>query len=238
MLRVAETINTVIDEMTHGTDFKLVNLLHPENANLTHEELNTSIDELETRWNIDLVLYDTLTSRAKPSSVGQLSQCSWSFGILDVSHRYRTKNSMGWRIAMNARIGSKLQVTATPGFHSLCDWCYQTMWLFSSTSEDLEDEIVMEMHGADALYSAVKSLINAIRTEDQDTEQDAAHRTIQIPKPWTIRRLSESKLVNRKPLVLIRKENTHLVDLECTEDAQAKLNTVVERYTSRGASGV
>jgi hypothetical protein len=41
---VAETFKTVIDEMTHGTDFTLVNLLHAENANLTHEDLNTSID--------------------------------------------------------------------------------------------------------------------------------------------------------------------------------------------------
>jgi hypothetical protein len=46
---VAETFKTVIDEMTHGTDFKLVNLLLAENANLTHEDLNTSIDEPENR---------------------------------------------------------------------------------------------------------------------------------------------------------------------------------------------
>jgi len=44
---VAETFKSVIDEMTHGTDFKLVNLLHAENANLTHQDLNTSIDEPE-----------------------------------------------------------------------------------------------------------------------------------------------------------------------------------------------
>jgi hypothetical protein len=44
---VAETFKSVIDEMTHGTDFKLINLLHAENANLTHEDLNTSIDEPE-----------------------------------------------------------------------------------------------------------------------------------------------------------------------------------------------
>jgi len=61
---VAETFKTVIDEMTHGTDFKLVYLLHAENANLTHEDLNTSIDKPENRWNIHLVSYDTLTSRA------------------------------------------------------------------------------------------------------------------------------------------------------------------------------
>jgi hypothetical protein len=44
---VAETFKTVIDEMTHGTDFKLVNLLHPEDANFTRNDLNTSIDEQE-----------------------------------------------------------------------------------------------------------------------------------------------------------------------------------------------
>jgi hypothetical protein len=43
---VAETFKTVIDEMTHGTDFKLNNLLYPDIANLTHEDLNTSINEL------------------------------------------------------------------------------------------------------------------------------------------------------------------------------------------------
>jgi hypothetical protein len=68
MPAVAETFKTVIDEMTHGTDFKLVNLLHPENAHLTHGDLNTSIDEPEIRWNIHLVSYETLTSRAKPST--------------------------------------------------------------------------------------------------------------------------------------------------------------------------
>jgi len=79
--------------------------------------------------------------------------------------------------------------------------------------------------------------MHAIRTEDQDAQQDAAHRMIQISKPRTIRRWSESKLPNGKPLVRIPKENAHLVDLEWTEDEQAKLRTLLERYTSRGASG-
>jgi len=191
MLWVAETFKTVIDEMTQGTDLKLVTLFHAKNANLTHEDLNTSIDEPENRWNIHLVSYDTLTSRAKPSSNGRLSHCTWSFGIFDEPHRYKTKNSVGWRIVTNAKIGFKLQVTATPGFHSLYDWCYQAMWLFSGVPEDPEDETVMEMHGTDALYSAVKSLMHAIRTEDQDAQQDAAHQMIQIATPWTIRRWSE-----------------------------------------------
>jgi len=44
---VAQTFNSVIDEMTHGTDVTLFNLLHVENANLTREDLNTSIDNLD-----------------------------------------------------------------------------------------------------------------------------------------------------------------------------------------------
>jgi len=226
---VAETFKTVIHEMTHGTDFKLVNLLVAENANLTYEDLNTMIDEPENRWNIHLVSYDTLTSRVKPSSNGRLSHCSWSFGIFDESHQYKTKNSVGWRIAMNGRIGCKLQVTATPGFHSLYDWCYQAMWLFSGAPEDPEDETVMEKHSADALYSAVKSLMHAIRAEDEEAQQDAALRLIQIAKPWTIKRWLESKHANGKPLVRIPKENAHLVDPEWTEDEQPKLKTLVER---------
>jgi hypothetical protein len=44
---VAVKFNTVIDEMTYGADFKFVNKLHTENANITHENLNTRIDEPE-----------------------------------------------------------------------------------------------------------------------------------------------------------------------------------------------
>jgi hypothetical protein len=89
---VAETFKSVIDEMTHGTDFKHVNLLHTANANLTYENLNTSIDQAENQWNILGVSYDTLTSRAKQASNGQLSYCAWSFGILmsTISIRLKT----------------------------------------------------------------------------------------------------------------------------------------------------
>jgi len=96
------------------------------------------------------VSYDTLTWRAKQSSNGQLSHSSWSFGIFDDSHGYEMKNNVGWPIAMNARIGFKLQVTATLGFHSLYDWCFQMMWLFSGAPEDPEDETVTEKHSAKA----------------------------------------------------------------------------------------
>ena len=50
-------------------------------------------------------------------------------------------------------------------------------------------------------------------------------------------RWSESKLANGKQVVRIPTVNAHLVDLEWTEEEQAKLKTIVERYTSRGALG-
>ena len=111
------------------------------------------------------------------------------------------------------------------------------MWMFSGAPDDREDETVMEMHCANALYTAVNSVMHAIRTEDQDAQQDAAPRMSPIAKPWTIRRWTELKLANGKPFVQILKENAHLVDLEWNEDEQAKLQTLVDRYTSRGASG-
>jgi len=138
---------------------------------------------------------------------------------------------------MNANIGFKLLVTTTPAFHSPYDWCIQTMWLFSGAPENPEDDTVMEKHGAEALYSAVKRLMHAIRTEDEEAQQDVAHRMIQIAKPWTIRRWSDSKLADGNPLIWIPKQNAHLVDLEWTEAEKAHLKTLVERYTSRGSSG-
>jgi hypothetical protein len=146
-------------------------LWHAENANLTYDELNTSLDELASQWNIHLVLYDTLTTRTKLSSNGPLSHCSWSLGIFPECHRYKTKNSVGWPIAMTARIGFQLEVTAMPGFHSQYDWCFP---------EDPEDNTVMEKHGAEALYSTVMCLLHAIRTSDKHGQQDAALRMIQI----------------------------------------------------------
>jgi len=223
--------------MTHGTNFKLVNSLHAGNVNLPDEDLSSSSDEPQNRWNIHRVSYDNLKSRAKPSTNGELSYCAWSFGIFDKSYRYKTKNSVGWQIAIKAKIGFKLQVTATPGFHSLYDWWFQTMWMLSSAPEDPEDDTVMEKHGSEALYSAVMSLMHAIRTKDEEAQQDAAHRMNQIATPWTIRRWSESKLANGKPLARIPQENAHLIDPDWTEEEQAHLETLVVRYTLRGASG-
>jgi hypothetical protein len=46
--------------------------------------------------------------------------------------------------------------------------------------EEPEDDTVMDRYGADALYSAVKSLMHPIWTEDEEAQQDAAHWMIQI----------------------------------------------------------
>jgi hypothetical protein len=81
---------------------------------------------------------------------------------------------------MKVKIGFKLQASATPGFHSPYDRCCETMWLFSGATENREDNTLMEIHGADTLYSAVKSLMHAIRNEDHDPQQDVARRMIQI----------------------------------------------------------
>jgi hypothetical protein len=93
---VAEAFKTVINKLTNGTDFKLLNLLNPENEDLTNEDPITRIDVLENRWNNHLVSNDTLTSTAKHSSNGRLSHCLWRFGIFDDSDRYKTKSSVGW----------------------------------------------------------------------------------------------------------------------------------------------
>jgi len=107
MHRVAETFKSVINEMIYETDLKLVNLLHVENATLTHDDMNTSIDEPENRWNIHHVPYNTLTSRVNPSINGQFSYCSCRYRIFDESHRYRTTSGVGWDIGMNVTIGFK-----------------------------------------------------------------------------------------------------------------------------------
>jgi hypothetical protein len=137
----------------------------------------------------------------------------------------------------NSRIGFKLQVTAMPGFDSLYDWCYQTTWLYSGVPGDSEDQTVMQMHSADALYSVVKSLIHAIWTEANNAQQNMAHRMIQIAKPWMLRKWSRPKLANGPRLFRILKKNAPIVHLEWNENEHAKLQTLMERYTSQGTSG-
>jgi len=42
------------------------------------------------------------------------------------------------------------------------------MWLLSGASEDSEDETVIEMHGTDVQYYAVRRFMHALRNAAQD----------------------------------------------------------------------
>jgi hypothetical protein len=163
MARVAETFKIVIDGMTNCTDFNLVSVLYAENTNLAHEDMNASVGELQNQWDIQRVSHNTLISSVKPSSNDQLPYFAGSFGMFDDSHLYKTTNSVGWQIAKTGKIGFQLQLTATPGFHSLDVRCFQMIWLFSGALDNPEDDTVMEKHGAEALYLTAKSLMHAIR---------------------------------------------------------------------------
>jgi len=44
---VAETFRSVVEQMTYGMDFKIVNWLQAENVGPTHDDPNISIDESE-----------------------------------------------------------------------------------------------------------------------------------------------------------------------------------------------
>jgi hypothetical protein len=48
MPSVAEMFKCVINAMSYGSDFKLINLLHTDNVNLTQKHLNDSIDVSES----------------------------------------------------------------------------------------------------------------------------------------------------------------------------------------------
>jgi len=219
--------------MTYGKNFLHINFRNTDNANLTTEDLNSSTDETDNWCTIHGSSYDTWTSRAQWLSNGQHSYGSWNFEIFDESHWYKSQNRVGWQIGMKARIIIKLPVAALPGFHSLCNWCYQAMWPFAGVPEDADNDSAMQKLGGVELYSAVKSLMHDIRTKDEEAQQDTAHWMTKIPKLWMISWWRQSALLNGKPLIHIPQDTAHLIDLRWTEEEQAKLKTLLERYTSR-----
>jgi len=176
-----------LDQMNCGTNIELVYGLDSATAEPANEHLNCSIDCLEVSWNTHLVKYDTLMTRPKPSSNSQLPSCSWRFMILDESHQYKTENNVGWLIGMKARIRFKLQVAVMPAFHSLFDRGSQMMCLYSGGAEDPKDITVIELHGAEALDSAAKRLMQAIWFDAEEAQQDEVHWMIYIVQPWMIR---------------------------------------------------
>ncbi|KAF8520710.1 hypothetical protein BDD12DRAFT_811081 [Trichophaea hybrida] len=86
---ICETFESDINDMSHNTHFTIIDLLDPNHYNLSNKDLNTSADELEHRWNINLISYDTLTARTKPNGQWQLTKRAWSFTTFEESHRYQ-----------------------------------------------------------------------------------------------------------------------------------------------------
>jgi len=89
---VAATFISIIPKMTYGTNFKLLNILDVEIANLINKDLNTSIDKPENQWNIHLVCYETCTSIVKPSCTINSYTVHGVLGILTspISTRWKT----------------------------------------------------------------------------------------------------------------------------------------------------
>jgi len=190
MSRVAESLRTIINTMIYWNDFKIVNMLEMENPDLSHKDVNTRVDKPEYRFNIQHVLQDSITSRVKPTSDSTHSYCVLSFCPFDKFHPFQTKHGVGWLIAMKARIWFKLQVTATTRFLSLFDLCYQSLWLIPAPSEHAVEDVAMPLHGAEVLYSAVKSLMHAIWTGREEDQQDVVYRMTHTHHSWTIRQWS------------------------------------------------
>jgi len=111
------------------------------------------------------------------------------------------------------------------------------MLQFSGVPVAPDDDTVKEKHGADAMYSAVNSSMRAIWNEDEEAQRDTSRWMIKIAIGCAIRRWPEWKLADGNPYVRIPEGNAYMVDLTSTEDDQAKLKALVERYTSRGSLG-
>jgi hypothetical protein len=114
---VTESVNSVIDKKKNGTEFKLINLLHMEHANLTPHYVNSNIHKVETCWNIHLGSYDIVISSAKLSSNKQLSYWACSFWMVDESYQYMSRISERWSIVLQARIRFQLQIAARSGLY-------------------------------------------------------------------------------------------------------------------------
>ena len=113
-----------------------------------------------------------------------------------------------------ADISFKVQVTATPAYHSLRDCANLTHWLFA-IPEVAEDPDAVAKHGPAALEKAVVDIQRAVSKDLPAHEQQAAVQAmIDIVRPWTIRRWTESKLASGALLISIPTEIVHQVLLE------------------------
>ena len=229
---VRETFVAATRTITHGTRFAIRDLSAEGGSELSHTHLNFSMNHPTRMWDIHVITYNAFTERSQRNPSGsprQLTDCTWAWGIFDESHRYKTPKSIGWKAAMEAKIGFKVQVTATPAYHSLRDWTNISRWLFVIPNEvEIPDSV--SYHGPIALAKAVANVQRAVsKALPSDEQQAAAQAMIEVIRPWTIRRWTESKLASGAPLVAIPTEIVHQVTLEWTPEEQEHLAAVVKR---------
>ena len=229
---VRETFVAATKTITAGTSFTIRDLSAEGGAEMSHTHLNFSVKFPERMWDIHVITYNALTERGQRNHNGtprQLTSCTWSWGIFDESHRYKGPKSIGWKVVSEADIGFKVQVTATPAYHSLRDWAHLTRWLFA-IPEVAEDPDAVAKHGPAALEKAVVDIQRAVSKDLPAHEQQAAAQAmIDVVRPWTIRRWTESKLASGAPLISIPTEIVHQVLLEWTAEEQERLATTVGR---------
>ena len=229
---VRETFLAATRTITSGTRFAVRDLSGDGGWELGHTHLNFSMSHPKRMWDIHVITYNAFTQRAQRNPSGrprQLTDCTWSWGIFDESHRYKGPQSIGWRVAMKAEIGFKVQVTATPAYHSLRDWANLSRWLLAIPHE-VEVAESVSRHGPVALGKAVANVQRAVsKALPPDEQQAAAAEMIEVARPWTIRRWTESKLESGAPLVPIPAEIVHQVPLEWTPEEQERLAGVVKR---------
>ena len=74
-------------------------------------------------------------------------------------------------------IGFKVQVTATPAYHSLRDWANLTRWLLA-IPEVGEDPDAVAKHGPTAFAKAIVDIQRAVSKDLPAHEQQAAAQTM------------------------------------------------------------
>jgi len=211
MSGVADRFYSIINEMTYWTDFKLVNMFHGNNSNLTNNDLYPKIPQPEYQWNTDSVSYDTFTCQVKPPNIVHLLYSLYSLGMFDKSHQYKTNNTVNWQIMITLRIGFKLQVTAMLGFHLLWNHSYKRTDILSDTTNDPQSKITFQNCCAVTLNSAVPCSIHAIRMDDNSDRHHQIYWTIGITNLRVMWNWLKPSPANRNQFIQMLKQDVHTI---------------------------
>ena len=85
------------DDYTWHT-FALRYLSAKGGSELSHTNLNFSMNYPACMWNIHVITYNAFTECSQRNLSGrprQLTDCAWAWGIFDESHQYKTPKSIG-----------------------------------------------------------------------------------------------------------------------------------------------